>query len=251
MWRIILILSKQSLENYWKIFNVQNWRSLFICLYLSDFLWQQWCFRLYGDSNVSLMIIMVTIKMMMATMKCGNLCCFCQECNEFLPQPFPEAIISNPNCPRDEINILFPLFYICFQVHDLNAQKMCFGTFVQIVPTDEVPFDIWIIKFSSFSDMSFFCFGIWKVYYSRYDTFSKPILCQRSKGGKVTFGKCPTWGIRVMVHSTFQRWKYGCKIAKIHFSNHCKLCGLLHFFLEFCKINCHIHSLSSSWNRAS
>ena len=110
---------------------------------------------------------------------------------------------------------------------------------------------IWNMKFSSISDMSFFCFGIWKVYYSRYDTLSIPILCQRSKGGKVTFGKCPTWGIRVMVHSTFQRWKYWCKIAKIHFSNHCKLCGLLHFFLEVCKINCHIHSLLSSWNKAS
>ena len=171
---------------------------------------------------------MVTIiKMMMATMKCGNLCCFCQECNEFLPLPFPQAIISNPNCPQDEINILFPLFQICFQVHDLNGLfRLCQLTMFLL---------IWNMKFSSISDMSFFCFGIWKVYYSRYDTLSIPILCQRSKGGKVTFGKCPTWGIRVMVHSTFQRWKYWCKIAKIHFSNHCKLCGLLHFFWNFAK----------------
>ena len=39
---------------------------------------------------------------------------------------------------------------------------------------------------------------------------------ERSKGSKVTFGKCPTWGICRMVHWTFQRCKYWSKIAQIH-----------------------------------
>ena len=208
-----LILSKQSLENYWKIFNVQNWMSLSIYLYLSDFLWQQWCFRLYGDSNVGLMIIMVTIKMMTATMKCGNLCCFCQECNEFLPQPFPQAIISNPNCPRDEINILFPLFYICFQVHDLNAQKCALERSFRLrqLTMFLLIYEIWNFLASLSGVSSALEFGR----FITADTIlSIPILCQRSKGGKVTFGKCPTWGIFGIVHWTFQRCKYWGKVAK-------------------------------------
>ena len=39
---------------------------------------------------------------------------------------------------------------------------------------------------------------------------------ERSKGSKVTFGKCPTWGICRMVHWTFQRCKYWSKIAQIY-----------------------------------